>query len=129
MSLLNEAIFTYFYYKYLQLRILILMFAHSRVTRGNESIFQFKVYGSVSYPRKYCNIYDSIIDNIGNAQGIGNKITVNFTCVRIFRRNVWFVHAIGLFYFLWHTQTIRFRRNVRTQLKSAVLICTLRVRF
>ena len=35
------------------------MFAHLRVTRGNESIFQFKVYGSVSYPRKYCNIYAS----------------------------------------------------------------------
>ena len=35
------------------------MFAHLRVTRGNESIFQFKVYGSVSYPRQYCNIYGS----------------------------------------------------------------------
>ena len=36
------------------------MFAHLRVTRGNESIFQFKVYGSVSYPRQYCNIYAEI---------------------------------------------------------------------
>ena len=47
----------YFYYKYLQLCILILMFAHLRVMLGKESIFQFKVYGSVSYPRHYCNIY------------------------------------------------------------------------
>ena len=36
------------------------MFAHLRVTRGNESIFQFKVYGSVSYPRQYCNIYGAV---------------------------------------------------------------------
>ena len=51
----------------LQVRILILMFAHLHVTRGNESIFQFKVYGSVSYPRKYCNIYGSILPATGTS--------------------------------------------------------------
>ena len=37
------------------------MFAHLRVTRGNGSIFQFKVYGSASYPRQYCNIYGRVV--------------------------------------------------------------------
>ena len=34
--------------------------------------------------------------------------------------SVWLVCAIGLAYFLWHAQTIRFLQNVRTQLKSTL---------
>ena len=56
-----KTIFTYFYYKYLKLRILILMFAHLRVTHCNDCRFQFKVNGSVSYPQQYCNTYFMII--------------------------------------------------------------------
>ena len=57
VQILMQSSHNYFYYKYLQLCIMILMFAHLRVMLGKESIFQFKVYGSVSYPRHYCNIY------------------------------------------------------------------------
>ena len=35
--------------------------------------------------------------------------------------SVWFVRVIANKPCLWHAQTIRFRRNVRTELKSTVL--------
>ena len=50
------------------------------------------------------------------------EATADFSCVRIFHESVWFVRAIGNRPNLWHAQTIRFRRNVRKQLKSAVHI-------
>ena len=49
------------------------------------------------------------------------RCTVDLQSVRIFHGSVWFVRAIGFAYFLWHGQTIRFRRKVRTQVKFAVM--------
>ena len=56
------------------------MFAHLRVTEGNESIFQFKVYGSVSYPQQYCNIYVRDRSHAKNIIGpFGESISLSIT--------------------------------------------------
>ena len=55
--------------------------------------------------------------------------TADFSCVRIFRGSVWFVRVIGNKPNLWHGQTIRFRRKVRTQVKFAVQLQTIAVAF
>ena len=55
------------------------------------------------------------------ACGVNYQYTADFSCVRIFRGSVWFVRAIGNRLNLWHAQTIRFRRNIQTQVKFAVV--------